>query len=174
LSQWVDCQLPERALEPVGAEDIALVAARREPGQRIESGHARSPVDEQLRLSFGHGQHDLLAFLIGRELCNLNAQGPDSPDVALATEADRTVGRLDQTLEGRLQTRDRFGLSLLRNRPNRPDVDALVAENAALDRGDDIPLAGPGETRDAGLDPPERPRIGERVLGQPSWGSISP
>jgi len=144
------------------------VAARREPRQRSDSGHARSPVDDQLRLSVAHGQHDLLALLIGRELCNLNPHGPDSPDVALAPESDRAVGRVDQTLEGRLQTRDRLGLPLLRNRALGADVDALVAGDTALGGGDDVPLAGAGETRDAGLDPPERPRIGEGVLGQPS------
>lgn len=144
------------------------MAARREPGQRIDSGHARAPVDEQLRLSLAHGQHDLLALLIGRELSNLNPHGPDSPDVALAPESNSAVGRVDQTLEGPLQTRDRLGLPLLRNPPPGADVDALVAGNTALGGGDDVPLAGAGETRDAGLDPPERPRIGEGVLGQPS------
>ncbi len=150
------------------------MTARCEPGQRVDPDDARSPVDEQLRLSGAHGQHDLLAFLIGRELRNLNPHGADSPDVALATESDRAVGRLDQTLEGPLQTRDRFWYSLLRNRPSGPDIDAFVAGNAALGGGDDVPFAGARETRDAGLDPPERPRIGEGVLGQPSSGSISP
>jgi hypothetical protein len=112
--------------------------------------------------------------LIGRKLCNLNPHRPDGPDIALAAEPNRSVGRVDQVLEGRFQTGDRLRLASLRNRPLGADVDTLVAGNAALGGGDDVPLAGTGETRDAGLDPPERPRIGERVLGQPSWGSMSP
>jgi hypothetical protein len=168
LSQWVDCQLPERALEPVRAQDVVLVAARRELGQGIDSGHARSSVHEQLCLSVGQGQHDLLALLIGREVRNLNPHGADSPDVALAPKSDRSVRRVDQILEGRFQTGDRLGLALLRNRPRCSDVDALVAGNAALGRGDDIPLTGAGEARDAGLDPPKRSRIGEGVVSQPS------
>jgi hypothetical protein len=150
------------------------MTARCEPGQRIDSDDALSPVDEQLRLSGAHGQHDLLALLIGRELRNLNPDSPDSPDVALAPESNRTVGRVDETLEGRLQTWDRLGVALLRDRPLGADVDALVAGNTALGGGDGVPFAGTGETRDTGLDPPERPRIGEGVLAQPSWGSMSP
>lgn len=144
------------------------MAHRLEPRQSTDPGHARSPVDDQLRLSVAHGQHDLLALLIGRELCNLNPHGPHSPDVARAPESNRPVGRGDQTLEGALQTRDRLGLPLLRNRAPGADVDALVAGNTAFGGGDDVPFAGAGKTRDAGLDPPERPRIGEGVLGQPS------
>ena len=168
MSEWVDRDFPERAFEPVCAQDVALVAARREPGQRIDSGDARSPVDKQLRLSGAHGQHDLLPLLIGRELCNLNPHGSDSPDLVLAPESERAVGRIDETLERSLQARDRLGTAPLRNRPLGADVDALVAGNAALGRGDDVPLAGAGKTRDTGLDPPECPRIGEGVLSQPS------
>ena len=168
MSQWVDCQLPERAFEPVRAQDVILVAARREPGQGIDSGHNRSAVDQQLCLSFVHGQHDLLALLIGRELGNLNPHGADGPDIALAAESKRPVGRVDQVLEGRFQTGDRLGLALLRNRPLCADVDALVAGNAAFGRGDDVPLTGAGEARDPGLDPPKRSRIGEGVVSQPS------
>jgi hypothetical protein len=112
--------------------------------------------------------------LIGREVRNLNSHGPDSPDVALAPESNGAIGRVDQILEGRFQTGDRLGLALLRNRPLGADVDALIAGNAALGRGDDVPLPGSGEARNAGLDPPKRSRIGEGVLGQPSWGSMSP
>ena len=144
------------------------MTSRRESGVSIDSGDARSSVHEQLCLSFVHGQHDLLALLIGRELCNLNPQGADGPDIAFAAECNRSVGPVDQILEGRFQTGDRVGLALLRNRPLGTNVDALGAGDTAFGRGDDVPLTGAGEARDPGLDPPKRSRIGEGILSQPS------
>jgi hypothetical protein len=144
------------------------VTARREPGQGSDSGHNRSAVDQQLCLSFVHGQHDLLALLIGRELCNLNPQGANGPDIALAPESNCSVGPVDQALEGRFQTGDRLGLASLRNRPLGANVHTLGAGDTAFGRGDDVPLTGAGKARDAGLDPPKRSRIGEGIVSQPS------
>jgi hypothetical protein len=144
------------------------------PCQCTDSGHGGAPVHEQLRLSVSHRQHDFLALLIGRELGKLNANGSDRPDGAFTAQAHGAVGRLDEPVERRLEARDRRFVPALVNRRVRANEDALLACNVAFGRCDDVPLTGAREAGDARLDPAERPRVGDLVRRQPTWGSISP
>jgi hypothetical protein len=154
------------------------VPPRSEPLERRETGDGGTPVDQELSLAFfGHGQHQLLPFDIGRKVRHLNGHRADGPGVAVAADRGRAVRRLDLRRERPFGALDDVG-----------SVAGLAVEAAGLEddecelrsgrfadgRNDRVPLARRSEAGDAALDPAEGPRVANLVFAQVTWGSMSP
>jgi hypothetical protein len=154
------------------------VPPRSEPLERRETGDGGTPVDQELSLAFfGHGQHQLLSFDIGRKVRHLNGHRADGPGVAVAADGGCAVRRLDLRRERPFGALDDIG-----------SVAGLAEETAGLEdderelrpgrfadgRNDGVPFARRSQAGDPALDPAEGPRVAYLVFAQATWGSMSP
>jgi hypothetical protein len=154
------------------------VPSRSEPFERRETGYGGPPVDQELSLAFfGHGQHQLLSFDIGRKVRHLNGHRADGPGVSVAANGGCAVRRPDLRRErpfGALH--DVWSVPGLAEETARLEDDERELRSGRLadGRDDGVPFARRSQAGDAALDPAEGPRVANLVFAQATWGSMSP
>ena len=190
MLEGIDGQLPATVLQPIGTRDESLKATRSELFEPPERA-ATEPVGASARISpstryivspsggTATSSEARLEVLSGSSTSSDSIRmRSDHPLRLVLANGARRVRRLDPEVLGQLREDARRDVADERPVSEQAEVDLGLVRRPELGHlgdGRRVPLALARESRDAGLDPAERARVADVVVGGTQiCGSMSP